>query len=311
MKYGSVAGVSDRISRLVLGSGAFATLQDSWAELLERFVAAGGTAIDTAYSYGRGESERQLGAWLERSGRRDELQIVTKGGHHLPDGTRRVTPEAIDEELPESLSRMRTDRIDLYLLHRDDPTKPVGPIVECLNRHKDAGRIKAFGASNWTIARFEEANDYAASRRLAGFAAISPNLALAVPSEPMWPNCVSFAGDTDAIAWVTRTRMPLFAWSSGASGFFSGRFSPEVRDNPDVVRVYYRPDNWQRLERVREFAARKGATPTQVALAWVLNQPFQTFALVGPRTVAELDDCLGAVALDLTAEDLAWLNLER
>ena len=311
MKYGSVVGISDRISRLVLGSGAFATLQDSWAELLETFVSAGGTAIDTAYSYGQGESERQLGGWLAASGRRDELVIVTKGGHHLPDGTQRVTPEAIDEELPESLSRMGIATIDLYLLHRDDPTKPVGPIVESLNRHRDAGRIKAFGASNWTIARFEEANDYAAKHGMAGFAAISPNLALAVPSEPMWPNCVSFAGDPAATAWIERTRVPLFAWSSGASGFFSGRFAPEIHENPEVERVYYRPDNWQRLERVRELAARKGASTTQVALAWVLSQPFPTFALIGPRTVAELDDCLGALALDLTADERAWLNLER
>lgn len=311
MKYGSIPGVSDRVSRLVLGSGAFGTLEDAWSELLDAFVAAGGTAIDTAYSYGRGESERQLGAWLEARGRHDDLIVITKGAHHLPDGTPRVTPEAIDEELPESLRRLRIATIDLYLLHRDDPTRPVGPIVECLNRHQAAGRIRRFGASNWTTARYEEANDYAARHGLAGFAAISPNLSLAVPRDQMWPNVVSFAGDRKALAWERRTQTPLLAWSSGASGFFSGRFSPELRDNPDVVRVYYHADNWRRLERTRALAARKGATPTQVALAWVLHRPFPTFALVGPRTRAELDDCLGALAVDLAPDDLAWLNLER
>jgi aryl-alcohol dehydrogenase-like predicted oxidoreductase len=311
MKYGSIPGVSDRVSRLILGSGGFGTLQPPWSEMLDAFVAAGGNAFDTAYSYGRGESERQLGTWLAARGHHEDLVVVTKGAHHLPDGTQRVTPEAIDEELPESLRRLGIETIDLYLLHRDDPTKPVGPIVECLNRHLAAGRIKAFGASNWTIARFEEANAYAAAHGLVGFAVSSPNLALAVTNEPMWPNCVSVAGDRDALAWFARTQTTLLAWSSGASGFFSGRYTPEGKENPEVVRVYYRPDNWQRLDRARELAAAKRVTPTQVALAWVLSQPFPTFALVGPRTREELDDCLGAAALDLTPDEVAWLNLER
>ena len=77
-----------------------------------------------------------------------------------------------------------------------------------------------------------------------------------------------------------------------------------------MVRVYYRADNWRRLERARELATRLGCTPTQVALAWVLHQPFPTFALIGPRSLSELDDALGATAVTLSPAEVAWLNLE-
>jgi aryl-alcohol dehydrogenase-like predicted oxidoreductase len=312
MLYGSVPGVSDRISRLVLGSLIFSPERmELTSELLDRFVAAGGTAIDTARVYGRGTSELAIGEWLRRRGRRDDLVIITKGAHHAPDGTRRVTPTAIAEDLLQSLAALGVETIDLYFLHRDDPDVPVGPIVECLNAHLEAGRIRAFGASNWTHQRIAEANAYAAAHHLRGFVASSPNLALAVPTEPMWPGCISVAGDPEALAWYRAQRLPLFAWSSQASGFFSGRFSPEETSDPNMVRVYYRADNWERLRRVREVAARHNTTPTRVALAWVLHHPLQPFALIGPRTPAELDDCLGVLEVRLTPDEVAWLNLEQ
>lgn len=311
MLYGTVPGIDKRVSRLVLGSLAFAPeRQDLVAELLDTFVAAGGTTLDTARVYGRGSSEQAIGAWLRERDNRGDMVIVSKGAHHLPDGTRRVTPAAIAEDLTASLESLQIETIDLYLLHRDDPRVPVGPIIECLNEQRAAGRIRAFGGSNWTPRRLDEANAYARAHGLEGFAVSSPNLALAVTNEPMWPECVSVAGDAAALDWYRRSRFPLFAWSSQASGFFSGRFSPSDSTDPNVARVYYREDNWERLRRARDLAARRGATPTQVALAWVLHQPIPTFALIGPRTVDELRDCLGALAVSLTPEEVSWLNLE-
>ncbi len=311
MLYGTVPSVGDRVSRLVLGSAAFSLeRQDLVASLLDRFVAAGGTTVDTAREYGDGESEKAIGRWLRQRDRRDDLVIITKGAHHAPDLTRRVTPAAISDDLTASLESLGVDTIDLYFLHRDDPRVPVGPIVECLNEHHAAGRIRAFGGSNWTTRRLDEANEYAAAHGLQGFTAGSPNLALAVANEPMWPECVSVAGDREALTWYRARQFPLFAWSSQASGFFSGRFSPNEITDPNVARVYYREDNWERLRRAREIAVRLGATPTQVALAWVLHQPFPTFALIGPRAESELLDCLNALEVRLTPADVAWLNLE-
>jgi aryl-alcohol dehydrogenase-like predicted oxidoreductase len=311
MRYGSIAGVGDRISRLILG-GLFFSPDDTALthDLLDRFVAAGGTTVDTAHGYGRGASERGLGDWLAATGRRPELTIITKGAHPYQDEPRRVTPAHIDRDLTESLARLRIDQVDLYLLHRDDPEVRVEILIDYLNTQLAAGRIRAFGASNWSHERITAANTYAASHGLTGFCASSPNLALAVPKEPLWPGCLSLCDNLAALTWHRHHQFPALCWSSQARGFFSGRFAPDRPDDPEMVRVYYRPDNWQRLARARELATRLGCTPTQVALAWVLAQPFPTFALIGPRSRAELDDSLGALDVTLTPEQVAWLNLE-
>jgi aryl-alcohol dehydrogenase-like predicted oxidoreductase len=311
MLYGSIAGVGDRVSRVILGGLSFKPDDASrTADLLDRYVAAGGTTVDTAHSYGRGADELGLGEWLARSGRRRDLTIITKGAHPTAEEPRRVMPTHIDRDLAESLGRLRIDTIDLYLLHRDDESIPVASIVDCLVKHVEAGRIRAFGASNWTPERITAANVYATEHGLIGFCASSPNLALAVPQEPMWSGCLSISDNLPARAWHTAHQFPALCWSSQARGFFSGRFSPDQPDDPDVARVYYREDNWRRLERARELSRRRGCTPTQVALAWVLHQPFPTFALIGPANVAELDDSLGATAVSLTPAEVAWLNLE-
>src|SRR3982075_1783020 len=99
--------------------------------------------------------------------------------------------------------------------------------------------------------------------------------------------------------------MPVVAWSSQARGFFSGRFRPELTegettDARNVIRTYYSDANWERYRRADELAELKGCTLRQVALAWVLHQPLEVFALIGPATIAELDDCLGALEVELT-----------
>ena len=319
MRYGSIPVVGDRVSRLVMGSMVFSTDPERFEKtcmLLDRFVAAGGTTADTARVYASGTSERAFGEWLKQSGRRDQLVVIGKGAHHdLQSFERRVTPAAIHEDVETSLREMQLDTIDIYLLHKDDPDAAVGPLVEALNEEAAAGRIKAFGGSSWTHQRLAEANAYAEAHGLQPFTVSSPNLALAVPNEPMWAGCVSLAGDPEAQAWYERTRMPVFAWSSQARGFFSGRYSPELtegatQDAQNVIRTYYSEANWERYRRAGELAKVQGCTLRQIALAWVLHQPLEVFALIGPATVAELDDCLGALEVELTPDEVAWLNLQ-
>lgn len=319
MRYGSIAGVSDRVSRLVLGSMVFGMEPDrleNTRKLLDRFVEAGGTTIDTARVYTKGTSERAFGEWLKQAGCRDRLVVIGKGAHHDPETfERRVTPAAIHEDIQISLREMQLDQIDIYILHKDDPDAAIGPIVEALNEEVAAGRIKAFGGSSWSHQRITEANVYAEAHGLQGFSVSSPNLALAVPNEPMWVGCVSIAGDSEAQAWYAETRLPIFAWSSQARGFFSGRYSPELtegatQDAQNVIRTYYSDDNWERYRRAGELAKERGRSLSQIALAWVLHQPLEVYALIGPATVAELDDSLGALEIDLAPDEVAWLNLQ-
>ena len=118
-----------------------------------------------------------------------------------------------------------------------------------------------------------------------------------------WPDSVH-ASDLGSRAWYERTGMPLFAWSAQAAGFFAGV------DVPDVARVYESRGNRERLRRATELAQARGCAANHIALAWVLNQPFPTYALIGPRTVAELEDSIAALEVELTPAECAWLDLE-
>jgi aryl-alcohol dehydrogenase-like predicted oxidoreductase len=198
------------------------------------------------------------------------------------------------------------------LLHRDDPGTPVDAIVESLAHHTAMGRVRAYGGSNWSHQRIEAANVYAQAHGLPPFAASSPNLGLAVPNEPMWTGALSISGDAAALDWYRRTQLPILSWSSQAGGFFTGQFAPEKTENRSMARVYYSDANWERRRRAEQLAGEMGRTAMQIALAWVLNQPeLNVFALVGPRSRAELESSLAAQEIALTAEQVAWLNLEE
>jgi aryl-alcohol dehydrogenase-like predicted oxidoreductase len=117
------------------------------------------------------------------------------------------------------------------------------------------------------------------------------------------------SADEETIRWHEETQMPLLSWSSLARGFFSGRFTPERRDDPDIVRVFYSDANWERLRRAELLAREKGASVAQIALAWVLNQPFPTCALIGARNAEELRSCREGMDIRLTRAELDWLDL--
>jgi aryl-alcohol dehydrogenase-like predicted oxidoreductase len=126
--------------------------------------------------------------------------VIGKGAHHDAQTLeRRVNADAIHEDIQISLNSMQLERMDVYILHKDDEDAPVGPVVEALNEENAAGRIGAFGGSSWTHQRIAEANAYAEAHNLKPFAVSSPNLALAVLVEPMWTGCVTLAGDPEAL----------------------------------------------------------------------------------------------------------------
>ncbi len=305
MPYGRVPGVEKPISRLVMGTMIFKPERlPLTCSLLDDFYEMGGNCLDTAHVY---NCEKSVGDWIRLRGLREELVIIGKGVRD-----EKGTPEGIRADLTETLERMGLDYVDIYMMHSDNPVVPVGELVDVLNEHLAAGRIRAFGGSNWSIERIEAANAYARQHGLVGFAASSPNLSLAEWNEPMWPRCLT-ASDAASRVWYTSQQMPLFAWSSGATGFFSGRYGPGDRGIPalePIVRTWFNDGNFQRLDRARELAAEKGVSATQIALAYVLNQPFPVFALVGPQTIHELRDLLPALAIQLSPEELRWLNLE-
>jgi aryl-alcohol dehydrogenase-like predicted oxidoreductase len=315
MEYASIPGTGKPASRIVLGTMIVSAREQERSDaLLDAAYESGITTLDTAWVYGGGESERGIGAWLRKRGLRDKVVLISKGCHHNAD-RKRVTPFDLTADLHDSLARLGTDSIDIYMLHRDDPSAPVGPIVETLNAHLHAGRIRAFGGSNWTHARLREANAYAERHGLVPFTVSSPNFGLAEQVEDPWgPGCVSLGGPRNAEAreWYASTGTAIFAYSSLGRGLFSGRITREnYKETADgaCARAYCHEVNFRRLDRVRELAERKGVSTAQVALAWVLSQPLNTFALVGAASAEECQANNAALDIKLTPAECAWLDL--
>jgi aryl-alcohol dehydrogenase-like predicted oxidoreductase len=317
--YGYVPGVDKPISRLVQGTIMVdeADLEGSFA-LLDAVVELGGTAFDTARHYGHG-NEATVGRWVRERGLQDQVVIIGKGAHPTPAVSKRVTPEDIAADLDESLRQLGLDTIDLYLLHRDDPDVPVGPIVEALNEHRRAGKIRAFGGSNWSHTRIAEANAYAEAHGLTPFVASSPQFSLVEQIDAPWPGCISIGGpgNVEAQTWYEQNQMPIFAWSSLAGGFLSGGLT---RDDDGTLpgeaadrarRAYGTDANYERLDRARTLAAELGLTTPQIALAYALSQPLNLFTIAGSESRDEFAANATAGAVHLSPEVLAWLDLRR
>jgi aryl-alcohol dehydrogenase-like predicted oxidoreductase len=319
MEYGRIAGISKPLSRICQGTVMLRTDKLDWSfAILDACYEAGITTYDSAWVYGGGESDRTFGRWVAERGNRDKVVLLDKGCHHNQD-RKRVTPCDITTDLMDDLARLKFDFVDLFVLHRDDPSVPVGPIVEAINRHIEEGRIKAWGGSNWTHARIDEANRYAAEHGLRGMALSSPHYSLAESlADPWGGSSLSITGRDGAAArqWYRERRMPIFAWSSLCGGFFSGRFARDtiagMTDPADVrcVKSYCSEDNFRRLDRATELARERGATPAQIALAWLVRGPIDCYPLMAAWTPEQARENAAAASIALSPAEVAWLNLE-
>lgn len=317
MEYTTIKGLENKkASKFFMGT-LFMFLQDKEKHFktLDAAYDLGITCFDTARAY---DAEATVGEWMQKRGNREDIILLSKGGHPS-DYRQRITPYDIDSDLFESLAQLQTDYLDIYLLHRDNPELPVGPIVEKLNEHHAAGRMKVFGGSNWTHQRFDEANEYAYKHNLVPMTISSPNFSLAEQvKNPFAPGCVTIAGNAnaEAQAWYTANQMPVLAYSSIARGFFSGRVSRELlASDPDAIDMFCRigycyEENFVRLDRVKEIAAEKGCSIPQVAMAYVLDSPLNTFPVIGAANLAELESTIGSLNVKLTPQEVLYLELK-
>jgi aryl-alcohol dehydrogenase-like predicted oxidoreductase len=298
----SIPGLSKSASVVALGFEDFRSFS-SGSILLDAFWERGGNLFDTAYVYGAGYTEKLLGEWLTNRGVRDQMVIIGKGAH-----TPLCYPDTIGKQLTQTLDRLKTDHVDLYFMHRDNLDVPVGEFVDAMDAEVKAGRIRGpFGGSNWTRERMDAGIAYAEKAGKQKPGVLSDNFALAEMLDPIWAGCVS-ASDTEWKAWLTSHQMPNFSWSSQARGFFTDRAGRDKRDSAEMQRVWYSEKNFGRRDRAIELANRLGKSPIHVALAYVLTQPFPSIPLIGPRTLAELDDSIKAFDIKLTPEDVKWLE---
>lgn len=301
MPYGKVPGLDREVSRLIMGADNQNTLPHACV-MFDDFVERGGNTFDTAFIYGRGVPERRFGEWLASRKIRDDLVIIGKGAH-----TPNCNPEAMVTELDESLERMGLENVDIYMLHRDNPDIPVKEFVDALNEEQRKGRIGVFGGSNWALDRVDQANAYARESGQNGFSVVSNNFSLARMRAPVWGGCLTVS-DPASREWFKKSGMALLAWSSQARGFFSQAALDGCFPDPDLDRCWGGAENEARRARAVELAAKKGVLPIQIALAYVLAQPFELFALFGPRTLQEAASSFAALEVELSEADLRWLE---
>ena len=303
-----IKGINKELSRVVFGCDNQSDTNHAFA-MFDYYFNKGGNVYDTAYIYNNGKSDRYLGEWIKARNNRDEVVILGKGAH-TPD----CLPEKIRPQLEETLDRLSTNKLDIYCLHRDNQEIPVAEFMDSLNELRDEGLIDVLGASNWSLDRFKEANEYSNSKNISGFGVLSNNFSLARMLEPVWPGCFS-CSEEDYKKYLVDSQIAIFPWSSQARGFFlkTQEFEGAMHvANPNLEeqnRVWSDENNLERRQRCFELAEKKGFEPIEVALAFVLNQSFPTFPLIGPRNFFETESSLRAFDINLSDEEIAWLDL--
>ena len=316
MQYGAVAGVDKPVSKLVMGCDNQPNAPHA-SVMFDNYFEYGGNTFDTAHIYGGGRMEALLGSWMANRGVREEVVVIGKGAH-----TPANFPDRVGPQLDITLDRLQTDYVDMYFLHRDNLDVPVDEWLDVLNQERERGRLRVFGASNWSLERVQEANAQAEARGITPFGAVSNNFSLARMVDSVWPGCIA-ASEPSWRSWLATEKMPLFPWSSQARGFFTPRFDAVAGgeaestasfgnqpSDAELRRCWFADDNFERRRRAVALAKSKDVTLINVALAYVLAQPFPCFALIGPRTLAETRSSLTALTVQLSDAEQAWLNLE-
>jgi predicted dehydrogenase/aryl-alcohol dehydrogenase-like predicted oxidoreductase len=299
-----IADLAMPISQLVIGcdnkddiaSGAL--VWDAWIE-------AGGNAFDTGFVYGGGQHEKVLGEWIANRGVAKDVITIVKGAH-----TPYCLPSAIEPQLNVSLERLGLDYAPIYVMHRDNPEVPVSEFVDALNRLRKAGRIGAFGGSNWSVARIKEANAYAAKKGLNPLTILNNNLSLAVMERPVWDGCIT-SNNSETLAFLRASKITHISWSSQARGYFlpeALRKRLPADTSPETC--FGSSANAERRKRAEKLAQEHGVSPHNIATAWVLAQSFPSLALVGPRSPGEIASTLPGLSVKLSVGEVGWLNLE-
>lgn len=288
---------------------------------LDTYYKLGGRTIDTArvYSLFQPEDKRSaecaVGEWLTRTGLRKEMLISTKGGHPKMGqmNTSRLSKQDLEQDLHLSLQDLQTDMVDIYWLHRDDQTLPVGAMMETLHGFVQQGHVRMLGASNWTHQRILEANAYAEAHGLTKFAAsqIQWSYAFATPKDMNDETLVCM--NQEVYAAYQQAGLSVFAYESQAKGLFSKLRDMPEEELPVKVRERFlnptnRALNLAKADCVNALCDQYNVSPAVISLAYILNNPLNAGAIIGCSKLSQLEDSMQAGDFCLSAEDIAYLN---
>jgi aryl-alcohol dehydrogenase-like predicted oxidoreductase len=298
-----------RIPPIVFGGNVFDWTADKPTShrLLDRMVQAGLTAIDTADIYSSwapshsgGESETVIGEWLAATGKRDEVVVMTKLGGPI-DGAKGLHPDRIPQAAEASLKRLRTDRIDLYQSHFDDPEVPLADTLGALARLIEQGKVRAIGASNYTAERLREALHASAAHNLPRYESLQPHY-----------NLVERDFERDLGPLCLEQQIGVIPYFSLAAGFLTGKYrtksDTEGRARGGNVAKYLDERGLGILSALDDIAADLDATQAEVALAWLIAQPGVTAPIASATSLDQLETLIRAATLTLPELALTRLN---
>lgn len=315
MKYTTLKSGNDEVkfSKILVGSTMSMAGMDEEDifKIYDVFAELGGNCIDTARAYNDYKAEAMVARWLDRHGRKDFV-IATKGGQPKEDAPQvgRLDRKSLEEDLDASLQALKTDHIDLYWIHKDDPNHPAEDVIDSLNAFKKAGKIRVFGCSNWGIERIAKANAYAKKSGQEGFVASQIQWSLARTQIPEYflTNFGSVCMDDRQYDWYYENNIPIFSFSSQAQGFLPRLDAKGMDGLPaPLVEQYGSEANVKRLARVKQYAAEHNTNISAVALAYLLNNKLPCCALIGANDETMLRESMSAADLDMTAEEADWL----
>ena len=304
-------GKSDlKVAPLVLGGNVFGWTADEATSfaILDAFVDGGFNMVDTADVYARwtpaggGASETVIGKWLAQGGKRDKVVLATKFGSEMGEGMKGLSAKYMVEAVEASLKRLQTDHIDLYQSHRDDPDTPQEETAEAFDRLVKAGKVRAIGSSNFTPERLKSAIDIAEAKGLARYNS----------EQPLY-NLYDRAGFEAGLQKVCiENEVGVIPYYGLASGFLTGKYRTEadLDKSPRGRGVKRMMDarGMRILAALDQVSTAKGATPAQIALAWVMAQPGLTGPIASATSTAQLEELMGSARLTLSPEDLAALD---
>lgn len=305
------------VSMLALGTSEFGGTcpAELGFDFMDAYTEIGGNFIDTARVYGdfktpkNGESEKVVGRWMEARRNRDKIFLSTKGAH--PElstmNIGRLSRAEIRSDMQASLDDLRTDHVDVYWLHRDDASRPVGDIMETLQSLIEDGFTKLTGVSNWTPKRILEANEYAEKHGLTKLTGNQPRFSLAEQMNMEDPTLTFM--DKETYKMHLDTHMVCCCFSSQAKGFFTKLDTLGEEGLPDKAkRRFLHPFNTAIYERLCALREKTGLTIGALALAYLTCQPFPTFPLCGASKVEHVTALKEAADAVISAEDREFLR---
>ena len=316
MKY--IPFYETKIAQIALGCDHYGMAIDEATAVkqLDIYLEAGGNLLDTAHVYGQDEvggpssSEMLLGNYLRANQNRSEVTLVSKGCHPPKDDMHqsRVNQKAMIEDISRSLENLKTDYLDIWFFHRDNPFIGTDEIIDMAQELVDKKLVRHLGASNWRYNRIKEANEWAKKHNKAPFAISQIQWSLAHCTPEQWGDDTLVCMTDEGKSWYEKEKMPVMAFSPQAKGFFSKvlAHAEETLSERGKER-FATPLNYERAKKVKALSDELGVSPAAIVIGFLTSQKNPTIAIAGSSKVEQITETLQGANFTLTEDQLKFL----